>query len=116
MVSRDKPEHFSKRVLSPCALGLPRYGRGGLVTFSLIQKQPKNQASKEASLRSGPCPAVHVKPRAAKFLRRFARTCPSLQQKIAMPLPTRKAASFTCPHPKLFCWHFQHQHPATNRD
>jgi hypothetical protein len=71
--------------------------------FLLDQKVTKNQVSKEASLRSGLCPAVQVKPRAAKFLRRFTRSYPTLQQKIAMLLPARMATSFTCPHPKLFC-------------
>jgi hypothetical protein len=39
--------------------------------FLLDQKVTKNQASREASLRSGLCPAVQLKPRAAILLPLF---------------------------------------------
>jgi hypothetical protein len=70
--------------------------------FLLDQKVTKNQASRDASLRSGPCPAVQLKPRAAILLPLFIAQGSRFSKSLLMPLPTRKGHQFYLPSSEAY--------------
>jgi len=87
------------KVLSGIELALSRSWPRGARYFCLDTKVPKKSSQQggffalthSTTRRAGLCPAKRSEPRAAIILPRFAHTCPTLPQKLAMPLPSLKA-------------------------
>jgi hypothetical protein len=76
-----------------------------MALFFFLIKRTKNQASKEASLRSGPLPGKTDKTAGCIILPQ-PRMSDAHGKKTLCPSRPHCPTCFISFHPKLFCWHF----------